>query len=70
MIKAMKKPVAAIFSALSTSRAPSRREMKLPEPCPKKNPVAWMMDISENTMPTAAVDCVLIFPTKYVSAML
>ena len=29
-----------------------------------------MIDMTENTIPTAAVDCVLIFPTKYVSAIL
>lgn len=30
----------------------------------EENPMACMMDMTENTMPTAAVDCVLIFPTK------
>ena len=29
-----------------------------------------MIDMTEKTMPTEAVDCVLILPTKYVSAML
>ena len=64
------KPVAAMRAAVSCRRAPSSREIKLPEPCPKKKPNDWMTNIMLNTMPTAAVDCVLIWPTKKVSAML
>ena len=32
--------------------------------------MAWIMAITENDIPTAAVHCVLIFPTKKVSAIL
>ena len=47
------------------------REMKFPLPWPKKNPVAWIMAIRENTTPTAPVAALLFsIPTKKVSAML
>ena len=65
-----KKPVEAIFVAVSWRRAPSSREMKLPDPWPKKNPTACTKNIIENTTPTAAVAWVLICPTKKVSARL
>lgn len=57
-------PVAAIVSALSCRLAPNSRDIKLPLPCPKNEPTAWMIHINEKTIPTAAVDCVLSCPTK------
>ena len=62
--------IAAIREASSTSSAPSLREISLPDPCPKKNPHACKTAINENTTPTAAVACVLMRPTKKVSAIL
>ena len=69
-IIAEKKPVVAMRRAESTSPLPSAREIKLPEPCPNVKPSAWMMLISGNTTPTAAVADVPMRPTKNVSAML
>jgi hypothetical protein len=68
--KEVKKPTEDIFSASSIFPAPNCLEIKLPDPCPKRKPMAWIMAIKENTTPTAAVDCVFIFPTKKVSAIL
>ena len=42
----------------------------MPDPCPKKKPNDCIKNITEKTMPTAAVDCVSICPTKKVSAIL
>ena len=58
-IIAPKKPTDAIRSASSVLPEPSAREIKLPLPCPKKNPNAWITVISENTTPTAPVMLVL-----------
>ena len=45
--------------------------MKLPLPWPKKNPMAWIMAIRENTTPKAPVAALLFsIPTKKVSARL
>ncbi len=69
-IKASAKPVAAASFACRVSPAPRRRDMKLPEPWPQKKPKALMIAMTEKTMPTAAVACVDMRPTKKVSAML
>lgn len=65
-----RKPVAAILSASEYFFAPNACEMKLPEPCPKKNPNALMNVIYANDTPTAAAASVLICPTKAASMML
>ena len=63
--------MAAISSAWSRRWPPSSREMKLPEPWPKKKPTAWMMAMREKATPMAPVALLLcILPTKKVSARL
>ena len=69
-MKGDRKPVAAILSASEYFFAPNACEMKLPEPCPKKNPKALMNVIYANDTPTAAAASVLICPTKAASMML
>ena len=64
------KPLAAMVRASSISLFPSFIEIKLPDPCPQKNPKACMMAISGKTTPTAAVAWVDICPTKKASARL
>ena len=67
---AIAKPVAAISFTFFKFPAPNKRERQLPDPCPQKNPIAWMIAMTEKTMPTAAVASVEIRPTNYVSAEL
>ena len=43
--------------------APRALERKLPEPCPKRKPMAWIMAMRAKDTPTAAVASVLILPT-------
>ena len=61
---AIVKPVAAISLASLSFFAPRLLAIKFPDPCPQKKPTACIMAITANTTPTAAVACVLIFPTK------
>ncbi len=61
---AQTKLVEAKRDALSTSLAPSLREIILPAPCPNINPKAWIIAISPNTIPTAPDALVPIRPTK------
>ncbi len=46
-----------------------RIDEQIPEPIPIVNPTAWMIAMSENTMPTAPDALVPSFETKKVSAM-
>ena len=57
-------------SALPRRWLPSSREMWLPEPWPKKKPIAWITAMSDTAEPTAATAEVSSRPTKNVSAML
>ena len=50
--------------ASSSCRAPRRRLMRLLAPMPRPKPKAWMIDMSENTTPTAAAALVPIWETK------
>ena len=63
-------PVEAISDASLFFFAPNILDKQFPDPCPHRNPNACITAITGNTSPTAAVACVLIFPTKKVSAML
>lgn len=56
-------PTAAILEAPPMSLRPRARDIKLPEPWPKKKATAWIRAMYENTIPRAAVDCVSILPT-------
>lgn len=51
-------------SARSLSLPPRLRLMIDPQPMPMPKPKAWMMDISENTTPTAADALVESLETK------
>ena len=54
----------------SVSPRPSARERFVPLPIPIIKATAWKMDMAEKTTPTAAEASVLIWLTKYVSAIL
>lgn len=48
-----KKPADALTEALCLSFIPRALESMLPAPCPNIKPIAWMIDINPNTIPTA-----------------
>ena len=68
--KAKKKPEEAVTVASSSLFAPSWRDRMFPAPIPIVNPIAWIIAMIENTMPTAPAALVPSFATKYVSAVL
>ena len=62
--KQQKNPEDSRWDASSCRCSPRALDMALPEPWPKKSPVAMMMAMRENTTPTAPVALVPINPTK------
>lgn len=63
-------PTAAMRRAPWRSPAPSIRARVLPEPWPKKNPVAWITAMTGKATPTAATLAVSSRPTNQASATL